>query len=89
MLALGSVPAVDWGTFLGADAANLARLAYFSLVAVGTVYLGVQRQDQGEASPIDGKSAALAPVFASVTLGGLYFVIKYELYGALAFELVL
>ena len=49
----------------------------FSLIAVGSVYLGVQRQDIGEASPIDGKSAALAPIFASVTLGGLYLVIKY------------
>jgi len=73
LLALGVVPAVDWGP----DAVNPARLAYFSLVAVGTLYLGVQRQDIGEASPIDGKSAALAPVFASVTLGGLYLVIKY------------
>ena len=44
---------------------------------MGSVYLGVQRQDIGEASPIDGKSAALAPIFASVTLGGLYLVIKY------------
>ena len=77
LLALGAVPAVDWVSLIGPDAVNPARLAYFSLIAVGTVYLGVKRQDIGEASPIDGKSAALAPVFASVTLGGLYLIIKY------------
>ena len=78
LLALGAIPAVEWTAFGGPDALNAARLAYFSLIAVGTVYLGVQRQDfEAQASPISKESAALAPIFASAVLGGLYLVIKY------------
>ena len=73
---IATIPAIDWA-ILGADLVNPARLAYFTVIAVGSVYLGVQRQDLGEASPISGRSAALAPVFASCLLGGLYFLIKY------------
>ena len=60
LVAIG--PAIDWVNIGGADLVNPARLLYFSAVAVGSVYLGVQRQDIGEASPISGKTAALAPV---------------------------
>ena len=41
LLALGVVPAVDWVSLIGPEAVNPARLAYFSLIAVGSVYLGV------------------------------------------------
>jgi len=74
---VSAVPAVDWIGLGGANVGNIARLLYFEVVAVGTVYLGVKRQDLGDASLISDKSAALAPVFASVALGGLYFLIKY------------
>ena len=74
---VGTVPAIDWGAIGGTDLVNGARLAYFIAVAIGSVYLGAKRQDLGEASPITGQSAALAPLFASATLGGLYLLIKY------------
>ena len=74
---VAAVPAIDWAGLGGADAVNAARLAYFTVVAIGSVYLGVKRQDIGETSPISGNSAALAPIFASVTLGGLYLCLKY------------
>lgn len=41
LLALGVVPAVDWVSLIGPEAVNPARLVYFSLIAVGSVYLGV------------------------------------------------
>ena len=74
---VGVVPAFDWNVIGGSDLTNGARLIYFIVVAIGSVYLGGKRQDLGEASPITGQSAALAPIFASVTLGGLYLLIKY------------
>ena len=75
---VATIPAIEWSQLGGGnDVVNVVRLAYFTLVAIGSVYLGVQRQDLGEASPISGRNAALAPVFASLTLGGLYFLIKY------------
>eukprot|EP00316_Scyphosphaera_apsteinii_P011971 CAMPEP_0119315888 /NCGR_PEP_ID=MMETSP1333-20130426/37576_1 /TAXON_ID=418940 /ORGANISM="Scyphosphaera apsteinii, Strain RCC1455" /LENGTH=411 /DNA_ID=CAMNT_0007321383 /DNA_START=187 /DNA_END=1422 /DNA_ORIENTATION=+ len=74
---IGSVPMIDWVLIGGSELANNARLAYFTTVAIGTVYLGSQRQDLGETSPISGKSAALAPIVASTVLGGLYILIKY------------
>ena len=74
---VATVPAVDWNAIGGSDLLNGARLGYFIAVALGSVYLGGKRQDLGEASPITGKSAALAPLFASATLGGLYLLIKY------------
>ena len=74
---VATIPAIEWSQLQGGnDLVNAVRLGYFLVVAIGSVYLGVQRQDLGEASPISGRSAALAPVFASVTLGGLYFLIK-------------
>ena len=76
LIALGLAPAFDWVSLGGPDAVNAARLAYYLVLSVGSVYLGVQRQDLGAASPIGEKQAALAPVFASVTLGGLYLLIK-------------
>ena len=70
------VPAVDWAG-LGPETSNVARLLYFSAVALGSVYLGVKRQDLGESSPISSRSAALAPLFASAVLGGLYAILKF------------
>ena len=75
LIALGLAPVFDWAS-LGPDAVNAARLAYYLAIAIGTVYLGTQRQDLGASSPIGEKQAALAPVFASFTLGGLYLLIK-------------
>ncbi len=87
LVALGVVPAVDWTTALGADAASIARLVYFALLAVGTVYVGAQRQDIGEAAPISRDNAVLAPVVASASLGGLYVLLKYtELNPALIYQ---
>jgi len=74
---VGACPAIDWAGLGGSDLVNGARLFYFTAVAIGTVYLGVQRQDLGEASPISQQSAAIAPIFASITLGGLYLLVKY------------
>mgnify|MGYP002053729887 CR=1 FL=1 len=69
------VPAVDWAG-LGPETSNVARLLYFSAVALGSVSLGVKRQ-ASVPSPISSRSAALAPLFASAVLGGLYAILKF------------
>ena len=74
---VAATPAIDWNGIGGNELSNIARLSYFTVVAIGSVYLGVRRQDIGETAPITGKSAALAPFIATATLGGLYLIIKY------------
>ena len=76
LLALGLVPAIDFSSVGGA---SIPRLAYFLTLAIGTVYLGSKRQDKEgeEVAPVGLSNAALAPVFASISLGGLYLLIKY------------
>lgn len=88
MIALGLLPAVDWISLGGADAANVARLLYMFVLSLGLVYLGVRRQDLGLTAPISGDRAALAPLFAGVALGGLYALIKYtNIDPAMAYQL--
>ena len=74
-LAVAAVPLVDWTAIGGPLGKNAARIVYFAGVGIASVYLGAQRQDIGETAPIAGRQAALAPVFASLTLGGLYLLI--------------
>ena len=78
MAFVAAVPAIEWNAIGGADLANAVRLGYFTILALGSVYLGVRRQDLGDASPVSGRNAALAPLFAGAVLGGLYFLIKYS-----------
>ena len=78
MAFVAAVPAISWNAIGGLDLANAVRLGYFTILALGSVYLGVRRQDLGDASPVSGRNAALAPLFAGAVLGGLYFLIKYS-----------
>jgi len=78
---LGVLPAIDFVSQFGASAVmtlDVARLIYFSILALTIVYLGAERQDIGTTQvPVTGKGAALAPVFAAATLAILYAIIKY------------
>ena len=41
---VATIPAIEWSQLGGGnDVVNVVRLAYFTLVAIGSVYLGVQR----------------------------------------------
>ena len=77
MLALGFLPALDLSGIEGAAAS--ARIGFVFSIAVGTVYLGCRRQDmqQDDVSSVSLENAAFAPVFASLSLGGLYLLIRY------------
>ena len=77
MLALGFLPALDLSSIEGAAAS--ARIGFVFSIAVGTVYLGCRRQDmqQDDVSSVSLENAAFAPVFASLSLGGLYLLIRY------------
>ena len=58
-------------------ALNAVRTGFFAATALVTAYLGAERQDIGTTAPVTGKSATLAPVFAAVTLGALYAIVKF------------
>ena len=87
LLVLGILPFLDYSSLVNAinsdgigvvNVLNVVRTGYFGIVAMTTVYLGAQRQDIGMTqAPVSGKRAALAPVFAGVTLFVLYTLIKY------------
>ncbi|CAM9108957.1 unnamed protein product, partial [Phaeothamnion confervicola] len=61
-----------------ASVSRAAGLTYFGTMALLTVYLGSKRQDlPAMRSAISGRQAALAPIFSSVSLFGLYALLKY------------
>ncbi|CAM9181224.1 unnamed protein product [Scytosiphon promiscuus] len=58
---------------------KFASFAYFGLLAVSTVYLGAKRQDipdEGR-NPISTQQALGAPVAASISLFGVFAILKY------------
>jgi len=75
--ALVATPLIDWPSLVNSEFVFIIRSAYFCILAIGSIYVGTRRQDLDESVPISGKSAATAPIFASVTLGGLYLLLKY------------
>lgn len=79
MLALSVVPAIDFSDVGGQNLSPEVRLGYFAALATGAVFVGSKRQDvEGdEVSSVGLENAALAPVFASLSLGGLYALIKF------------
>jgi minor histocompatibility antigen H13 len=89
LLILGILPFLDYNSLVNAinsdgmvidviNVINVVRTGYFGIVAMTTVYLGAQRQDIGMTqTPVSGKRAAFAPLFAGVTLFVLYTLIKY------------
>ena len=75
-LAHGAVLAVQAAPlFLGGE--RVASLAYFWTTACLAVYLGGVRPKPDEVAELSLKSAALAPVISSISLGGLYLILKY------------
>eukprot|EP00592_Proboscia_alata_P006605 CAMPEP_0194360156 /NCGR_PEP_ID=MMETSP0174-20130528/7426_1 /TAXON_ID=216777 /ORGANISM="Proboscia alata, Strain PI-D3" /LENGTH=553 /DNA_ID=CAMNT_0039131455 /DNA_START=206 /DNA_END=1867 /DNA_ORIENTATION=+ len=87
VLALGILPFINYATLLSILdldpktlflCSSIIRTLYFSVLAILTVYLGAQRQDIGMTqAPVGTKNAIVAPIFAGVTLGLLYALIKY------------
>ncbi|MEW5299878.1 MAG: hypothetical protein WDW36_002850 [Sanguina aurantia] len=71
VLALGAIPALQGST-------KLVDLPYFVSLAITTIYIGAHRGlTTKQRQQISIKEGALAPVFASVSLFGLYIIIKY------------